>query len=162
VEQLRQAAPLGSSTAEDRTAQAAQAVKWIAQILTAGPEFYDLRSRPGEVLSAVEQTGDLTQLLRLLVQLGTPASQQQLLDIASQSAAPIADRQAAAKAFAESVKSHGLRITTGSLLAQYDLYNASENSDAATQKVLADILDSIELQRRQVNANEQIPMTNDQ
>jgi hypothetical protein len=155
VEQLRKAAPLGSSTAEDRTAQAAQAVKWIAQILADGPEFYDLRSRPGEVLSAVEQTGDLTQLLKLLVQLGTPASQQQLLNMASQSATPIADREAAAKAFDESVKSHGLRITTGSLLAQYDRYNASEGGDEATQKVLAELLDTIEYSRQQAMGGRQ-------
>ena len=50
----------------------------------------------------------------------------------------------AAEAFRASVAAHGVLLTTDQILAQYDRYNASETADAATQKVLARVLDVIE------------------
>ena len=58
--------------------------------------------------------------------------------------APLADRQAAAQAFADSVSRLGTLLTSDEILGQYDRYNASETQSKDTQQVLAGILDTIE------------------
>jgi hypothetical protein len=78
--------------------------------------------------------------------LGTPTAQEALVDLASQASRPLADRQAAAAAFAAAVKERGLRLTQGQVLQQFDRYRASASLDAATQTVLGGILDVIKSQ----------------
>jgi hypothetical protein len=53
-------------------------------------------------------------------------------------------RQAAAVAFARSVRQHGLLLSRGEILEQYAIYNANEGRDANTHAVLGAILDAIE------------------
>jgi hypothetical protein len=79
-----------------------------------------------------------------LGQLGTPRSQTSLVDFASQTARPLADRQAAAAAFAKAVAARGLNLTQAQILEQFDRYNASATLDADTQAVLGGLLDTIE------------------
>jgi hypothetical protein len=70
-----------------------------------------------------------------------------LVNLASQITLPAASRAAAARAFAESVKSHGVLLAADEIIDQYDRYNASQDSDVETQKVFAALLDAIESRR---------------
>ena len=71
-----------------------------------------------------------------------------LVNVASQNTRDIAQRQEAAAAFDVAVQRRGLMLTKSQIRRQYDRYNASANSDRATQKVLGAILDSIEAPTR--------------
>ncbi|HEY1068170.1 MAG TPA: hypothetical protein VGE52_18750, partial [Pirellulales bacterium] len=53
-------------------------------------------------------------------------------------------RKTAAAAFAHSVERFGTLLTPTEVYRQYSRYNQSEESDAATQQILAGILDAIE------------------
>ncbi|MBX7165105.1 MAG: HEAT repeat domain-containing protein [Pirellulales bacterium] len=74
----------------------------------------------------------------------TPAAQRALADAASLTALPLELRSAAAEALRWSLAEHGVLLTPSEVQAQYDRYNASEHLDAATQALLASILDTIE------------------
>ncbi|WP_425617809.1 hypothetical protein NA78x_001498 [Anatilimnocola sp. NA78] len=90
----------------------------------------------------------------VLATLATPKAQTALIEIASQPARPVADRQVAATAFAAAVKKRGILLTTQQILAQYAKYNSSETLDEPTQAILGGLLDTIE-SRRAITA---IPM----
>ena len=79
-----------------------------------------------------------------LGKLDTPRAQRALLDMVNRMSAPIADRQAAAKAFADSVARIGTLLASDEILRQYDIYNASERQSAESQQVLASVLNTIE------------------
>ena len=85
---------------------------------------------------------------RVLGTIPTPESQELLADLASRVALPLKVRQAAAEAFAASVKRFGVQLTTARIQNQYDRYNASERLDKPTQAVLGSILDAIETRGR--------------
>lgn len=137
----------GKPTAEQRLAQAKQARLWLAGVLTKGPDFYDLRSRGTKLLAAFDDAVDVNAAHDALVLIGTPDSQRRLLDTASLTTLPIAEREHAAVAFRRSVEKHGVMLTTKEILRQYDRYNASEFADEATQQVLGMVLDTIETRR---------------
>ena len=67
-----------------------------------------------------------------------------MVDLAARLTQPIDVRQAAALAFAGSVRRYGIQLTKAEILQQYDNYNASAKQDKETQEVLASILDTIE------------------
>ena len=54
------------------------------------------------------------------------------------------DRSAAADAFTESVRTHGILLTTDQIRRQYDRYNLSATAPEETQAVLGRLLDAIE------------------
>ena len=83
----------------------------------------------------------------MLGHFGTPKSQTALVDFASQNTRGLADRQAAAAAFAAAVESRGLMLTQAQIAEQYARYNASETLDQPTQEVLGSLLDAIEAPR---------------
>ncbi len=85
-----------------------------------------------------------TRAATVLGDLGTAKAQQSLLDLAGLAAQPIDTRNAAAAAFAHSVKRHGILLTSDEILRQYDLYNTNAGSDPETHAVLGAILDAIE------------------
>ena len=62
---------------------------------------------------------------------------------------PLADRQLAVNAFAKNVARCGTLLTTAEIMAQYDLYNASERDERPVQQVLGSILDTVETYARQ-------------
>ena len=81
---------------------------------------------------------------RVAINLPTASAQLALADLASQPTFSLADRQAAASAFDESIQKNGILMTQAEIHRQYDRYNRSRNLDPATQKVLGSLLDSIE------------------
>jgi hypothetical protein len=84
----------------------------------------------------------------VLGNLGTPQSQQALVEVASRPTLTLGLRRAAARAFGRSVESHGILLTRQEVLRQYDRYNASATLDVDTQLVLGFILDAIEAPTR--------------
>lgn len=127
-----------------RNAQAAQALAWIGELLAAGRPFDEL-ARDANVAARLLLTSNLTKpSLAVLQQVGTHDAQTALVEAASNRSLPIETRQAAAAAFAANVAAHGLHLTRGQELQQFDRYNASETADPQTQKVLGQLLDVIE------------------
>src|SRR5262249_11417552 len=101
--------------------------------------------RQAPVVEAALYIPDLADhSIEALALVGTPASQRALVEFASRDGLPIAERQKAAAALKKSVGERGILLTEDEIVRQYDRYNASEASDADTQKVLGDLLDTLE------------------
>jgi hypothetical protein len=81
--------------------------------------------------------------------LGSAQAQVALVSAASETERPLNERQAAARAFAESVDRYGILLTAPEILRQYDRYNESAGADRETQVVLGSLLDSMEQRGRQ-------------
>lgn len=136
-------APTDWPHADARLRHAEAAKKTIAEFIADGPKIYGF-DRRAEQVAIIAGLGKNEESLTTLVALGTPESQQRLLDAASLEARPIADRSAAADAFAQSVAAHGILLTTDQLRRQYDRYNLSATAPEETQAVLGRLLDVIE------------------
>jgi hypothetical protein len=136
--------PLPLAPTEVRTAQAKQALEWIAKLLAADAPYDELK-RDAHLVDRTLLMPELAgPSVAVLAALGTPESQTMLVDFASLGTLPIETRQAAAEALAASVAKFGVQLKRDQVVLQYDRYNASETADAATQKVLARVLDVIE------------------
>ncbi|HUE69501.1 MAG TPA: hypothetical protein VMP01_01320 [Pirellulaceae bacterium] len=105
---------------------------------------YDLLRHEDLVIRALTVSALSSRAAAVVARLGTSNGQTALVELASQDAYPLADRQAAAAALATAVKHRGLLLTKEQIREQYDRYNASETKDAQTQAVLGSILDAIE------------------
>ncbi len=105
---------------------------------------YDRFRLQQALLTALATPALSAQSASLLGTLGTAESQRALVELASQTDYPLELRQAAAKAFAASVKKYRILLTTTEMLRQYDRYNRSAQLDRGTQSVLSSILDSLE------------------
>ena len=136
--------PLPLAPTEVRTAQAKQALEWIAKLLASDAPYDELK-RDAHLLDRTLLMPELAgPSVAALAALGTPESQTMLVDFASLGTLPIETRQAAAEALAASVTKFGVQLKRDQIALQYDRYNASETADAATQQVLARVLDVIE------------------
>lgn len=136
--------PLPLAPTEVRMAQAKQALEWIAKLLATDAPYDELK-RDAHLLDRTLLMPELAApSVAALAALGTPESQTMLVDFASLGTLPIETRQAAAEALAASVAKFGVQLKRDQVVLQYDRYNASETADAATQKVLARVLDVIE------------------
>ncbi len=130
---------------EQRLAQARVALEGL-QLLAQTPTTaaLDLSRQQSSVIAALEAPQHVSAAATILAQVGTPNAQQALLDYASQSELPLAARQAAAKAFAQSAGSFGVLLTSEQVLQQYERYNHSRSLDAESQQLLSGLLDTIE------------------
>ena len=135
-------------TAAERLDQATRAVAVANKLLEGNRNFYRLRSADGLVDHALYSQPTSESTWTMLAKWGTAASQQSLIDFASNAALPIEERTAAAKAFASSVEEFGLLLTTDEILRQYDLYNGSGGQAKASQELLSGLLDTIESKKR--------------
>jgi len=111
--------------------------------------FYDVVRHQRHIIIALNTPQLSERASQLLGLLGTAEAQRALVEVSSQNARPLAERQAAAKAFDAAVKSRGTMLTTTEIDLQYLRYNQSERLDGETQTVLASILDTIEAKRNQ-------------
>ncbi len=130
----------------ERLRQATAALDHLAHIAndpTQG-KYYDLLRVEEPVIRALEDSHLTVHAAPALGGIASPAAQQALVRVASNSNYDSTDRQAAAKAFAAAVAKRGLLLTTNEIRHQYDLYNASESLDTSMQQVLAAVLDVIE------------------
>jgi len=130
----------------ERIAQAQAALAAISRLAETreGYNLWNLLRHEAAVITALDNPALTAVAAGVLGKFGTPKSQTALVDFASQATRALADRQAAAAAFAAAVKSRGLNLTQQQIAAQFDRYNASEKLDVDTQNLLASILDTIE------------------
>jgi hypothetical protein len=132
------------ATKEQRTAEAAQALAWLAKLLAAGSP-YDELERGAALLNRTLYIPELSAAsLEVLAALRSAESQSLLVDYASSQTFPIEGRRSAVAALAANVKRFGVQLTRPQIVRQYDRYNASETADKDTQQVLSQILDILE------------------
>ncbi|QDU25936.1 hypothetical protein ETAA8_10080 [Anatilimnocola aggregata] len=108
---------------------------------------FDVLRQEGSVITALGNPSLAAAATEVLATLATPKAQTALVDTASQPARALADRQAAAAAFAAAVKKRGILLTKPQIIAQYERYNSSATLDANTQAVLGGLLDTLESRR---------------
>jgi CheY-like chemotaxis protein len=149
VDALNELAAREAESANERAMQAMQAMNWLAKLLASDHSFYDLHRTAPAIEAALYHPGAARLALPSLSRLGTPESQQLLVNFASETTLPIPARAQAAEAFAASVIKFGLLLTTDEILTQYDRYNASATADGETQRVLSQLLDVIESRHAQ-------------
>ena len=131
---------------DERVAQARAALAALTS-LAKDPAVlaqYDLLKHEPTIIGALNNPALAVDAAGLLGLLGTTKSQLGLVDFASQSSRPLADRQAAAAALAAATRSRGLLLTQEQIARQYTRYNASQTLDKPTQELLGSILDAIE------------------
>jgi CheY-like chemotaxis protein len=129
---------------EVRREQGLKALEWIAALAGERQQIYDTRRLDSAVISSLDAPGMTDAAIATLARLDTNRAQRALVDLASRPTAALPARQEAGRAFADSVARRGTLLTSDEIARQYDRYNASEGYDGETQRVLADILDTIE------------------
>jgi CheY-like chemotaxis protein len=145
IAQLAALSPQDFVGYEERQRQAAQALDLLAELSSTGDDgLYDLRCTQDAVLTALYNPQLSTKAIAVLENLGTPASQRALVEMASRFTQPLELRKAAAAALRKNIEEHGILLTTVEIRRQYDRYNQSATLDADTQQVLGAVLDSIE------------------
>jgi hypothetical protein len=133
-------------TAEDRKRDAALALDWLTELSRPqGGGLYDLSRVEDTVLAALAVPDLSVKASAVLGNLGTPAAQQALVELASRDAASMAERRAALEGFRAAVQRRGVLLTVAEIQSQYDRYNQSADANPASQAVLGMILDCIEL-----------------
>lgn len=131
-------------SADERTAQARQAIEWLGQLFESGSPYDELQ-RDSVVLEQALYNPDLTKsAIAALGNVGTAGSQRALVEFASLEAQPLELRKLATEAFAKSRERFGVLLATAEIALQYDRYNASETASPETQQVLGTILDILE------------------
>lgn len=137
----------------DRRRHAAAAIRWIIKV-SGDRETYsfcDLGAQQESLIRILYIPGFAEKASTVLAGLGTPNSQRELVNFASQSGLPIADREKVVQAFADSVNKGGTLLTSVEIQQQYDRYNASKTESKETQEVLGAILDVIEAKSKAMN-----------
>ena len=130
---------------DQRLAQARVALDGLQQLAsTPTTAALDLSRQQSFIIGALATPQHVAHAAPVLARIGTADAQLALLDYASQSELPLAARQAAAQAFAQSASSFGVLLTHQQVLQQYERYNQSRSLDAATQQLLSGLLDTIE------------------
>lgn len=149
-----QLAPLVARANRDRGGDAGQrataAAGLLQRLLTLPPEsrqLFDLALLVDPLERALLHPELHVSAAKMLATLGRPAAQRALVDLASQSTAPMSLRQTAATAFADSVGTFGVMLTNVELLKQYDRYNDSEHRPRDEQQILSKLLDVLEAGR---------------
>lgn len=134
--------------AAERTRQAAQALRWLADWSGRDQTVFDLRQVEDAMLNGLYTPGLGADAATVLGNLRTGNSQQALVEVASRWTLPIELRKAAVEAFRRNVQRNSILLTREQIRLQYDRYNQSETLDVGTQQVLGSILDAIEAPSR--------------
>ena len=138
---------VGFSERQDLAVRALDCLAKLAtdhEYMVPAGKLYDMRRVEDAVLAGLLVPRLSGHAVAVLANLGTPASQRALVDVASRSVNPLPIRQAAGRAFASNVRRFGLLLDRAAIRLQYTRYNQSVSQDRATQQVLASILDTIE------------------
>ena len=81
-----------AATAKERAAQAVQAMTWLAKLLASDRSFYNLHRAAPVVEAALYRPDAANLAISALSELGTPESQQLLVNYASETTLPPAAR----------------------------------------------------------------------
>ncbi len=130
--------------ARQRQAEALRAMRCLAVLAATSTALYDMSRAQGTVLAALYVPTLSVPACEVLAQLGTPEAQRALVELASRAVQPLAARRAAAAAFRLNTEKFGVLLSAAEVRRQYDRYKQSGQQDAATQRVLSSLLDSIE------------------
>jgi hypothetical protein len=125
---------------DDRLERAGHLLEWLAGT---GPQAAPL-ALEGEVLGAVHVPQLRERSLAVLAGLPTPASQQAMVDLASQRTVDVELRERAADAFRANTTRYGLLLGRREIVKLYDRYNAREGEPEPIQRLLGSLLDTIE------------------
>ncbi len=156
--QLAQLATLGAAAIRRLPGAAGagrpgDAAAWPCLAASSG-KLYDLHRAQDTVLAALYVPTLSVPACEVLTHLGTPEAQRALVELASRSTQPIAARNAAAAAFRLNAEKFGVLLSAAEVRRQYDRYKQSGEQDAATQRVLSSILDSIEAPTQPLKAKQ--------
>ena len=119
-------------------------MRCLAVLAATSTALYDMSRAEGTVLAALYVPTLSVPACEVLAQLGTPEAQRALVELASRAVQPLAARRAAAAAFRLNTEKFGVLLSAAEVRRQYDRYKQSGQQDAATQRVLSSLLDSIE------------------
>jgi len=128
----------------ERQNLAVRALDCLAKLASMPGPLGDVRRAEEAVLSGLLVPRLSGHAVAALANIGTRTTQSALVDLASQSVNPLAIRQAAGIAFSVNVQRFGLLLDQDAVRRQYFRYNESASQDAATRKVLASVLHTIE------------------
>jgi DNA-binding response OmpR family regulator len=131
--------------AEVRLRQSLAATGWLKQLSEESPRDFSLLPYETQLTRMLFRPATSAAAGEMLADVGKQSAQESLVDLANTLSQPLAMRQAAAAAFSQAVRKHGILLTTGEIQHQYDRYNQSEVEDQPTQQLLGMILDAIEL-----------------
>ena len=131
---------------DERVAQARSALSALKTLAQSSAVFaqYDLQLQESIIIGALDNPALAAEAADVLQYYPTAPAQTALVNAASQSNRSLPDRQAAAAAFAASVKLRGLLLTQSQIAQQYLRYNASQAEDNSTQALFGSVLDAIE------------------
>lgn len=105
--------------------------------------FYPLARWEKELTTAIDAL-PREAWMSILSGMGTPDSQEQLMQVAADTSEVEATRLQAASAFERSVQEFGLVLGRAGVLRAYDLYNTQGPDDPVTVTALGRVLDAIE------------------
>ncbi len=144
IGQLGELAPRTFVPHKQRQKQAGVALDLLVKLSRGEEAPFDLRRAEAALLRILYVPQRSAQAAELLATINSARSQRALVDLASRWTLPLDTRKAATAAFSESVRRHGILLTSEEILLQYERYNQSENLDRTTQVILGAILDAIE------------------
>jgi hypothetical protein len=131
-------------SAAERKAQSIAALAWLAKLSSQSQSVFDIRRQEPAVTRVLYVPELSVHAAQVLGQLGTASSQRSLLELAGLATQSLEIRQAAAAAFARSVRKYGILLSREQIMAQYDLYNSNAGRHGETHEVLGEILNAIE------------------
>lgn len=139
-------------TSREERQFAGQAALAALETLASNPETFNrfgVLREEASLITALNSPPLSTSAAKVLGMLATPKAQTALVEVCSQPARPIGDREAALAAFQAAVKLRGILLTQQQILGQYERYNLSETLDKPTQDILGAVLDTLESRRPQ-------------
>ncbi len=119
--------------AEVRQQQAFAATEWLKELNAASPNDFSLFPYKAQLKRMEFRPVTSAAAAEMLADLGKQTAQESLVDLANTASEPLGMRQAAAAAFSEAVRKHGILLTTGEIRHQYDRYNQSVAEDEPTR-----------------------------
>ncbi len=131
---------------EVRRQQALAAMDWLVALSHAPGRVFDLQQLESTIVPLMYVPEVAGRAIELLADIGTEQSQEALVQLADNSAQPVATRQAAVTALARGIRRNGTLLTSGEIYAQYDLYNLNAGRNRETHQVLGALLDVFEYQ----------------
>ena len=127
-----------------RERQAKECVASIEQLSAEAPRIFDFRDYQQRLSILLYRPSLSPMAAKVLGQFGTHTSQQCCWRSPTEIRSRLVRGRPLRLAFGESVRRFGVRLTKPEILRQYDRYNQSELEDAASQDLLAAVLDAIE------------------
>ena len=144
-----------------RVIHAAVAGQWLGKLAADSDQyrFYNVRKFEDSIFRMLYLVGQTKQASSIASNLGTPRSQRELLNYASQNGQSLEKRVVVADAFAASVKKFGVLLTTDEIEQQYERYNSSATEPKEVQAVFGSLLDSIESKRKAARSRQASSLT---